>query len=245
MDFSLLQEGARHFGLRDVLAFDMPWMYYSAIVIDSILRFGWAPLVIFTHDLQRGTIVAFIVAFAEATRRGVWILFRVENEHCTNVGSLKASRDIPLPYKVIESAEKAEEPVKPDHEVRNHTFELEAIPAQSKTQDDAPLMEAGLHGRIKRSGTRAAISRMLADAHKQDFQKKRRGPEDETEEGALRATRRKDGIEAALQEDEESDGEVDEASDERELYDRSEKGVVVLERERLVASPDAARSRGR
>lgn len=28
----------------------------------------------------------------------MWTLFRVENEHCTNVGRFRASRDIPLPY---------------------------------------------------------------------------------------------------------------------------------------------------
>ena len=30
----------------------------------------------------------------------MWTLFRVENEHCTNVGRFRASRDVPLPYDI-------------------------------------------------------------------------------------------------------------------------------------------------
>ena len=30
----------------------------------------------------------------------MWSLFRVENEHCNNVGKFRASRDVPLPYKI-------------------------------------------------------------------------------------------------------------------------------------------------
>lgn len=30
----------------------------------------------------------------------MWTLFRVENEHCTNVGRFRASRDVPLPYEL-------------------------------------------------------------------------------------------------------------------------------------------------
>lgn len=44
--------------------------------------------------------VAFFIALSEVLRRGLWTLFRVENEHCNNVGRFRASRDVPLPYEI-------------------------------------------------------------------------------------------------------------------------------------------------
>ena len=100
MDFSLLQQGTRNAGLREVIAFgNHKWLYYGILVLDPILRFSWIFLAIFTRNIQHGSIVAFLVAFVEVTRRGMWTIFRVENEHCTNITQQKASRDIPLPYK--------------------------------------------------------------------------------------------------------------------------------------------------
>ena len=34
----------------------------------------------------------------------MWTLFRVENEHCTNVGRFRASRDVPLPYDIADES---------------------------------------------------------------------------------------------------------------------------------------------
>ncbi len=47
--------------------------------------------------------VLTISSFAEVTRRGIWTIFRVENEHAANVSRFKASRDVPLPYKLSSS----------------------------------------------------------------------------------------------------------------------------------------------
>lgn len=103
MDFSLLQAGSRHFLLRDILALKRRWMYYAIMIIDPILRFSWIFYAVFTHDSQHSSICSFLVSFAEATRRGMWVLFRVENEHCANVAQYKASRDVPLPYHLHEA----------------------------------------------------------------------------------------------------------------------------------------------
>jgi hypothetical protein len=70
------------------------------MVIDPILRFNWIFYIIYRNDLQTTSIVAFFVAFSEVCRRGMWTLFRVENEHCNNVGRFRASRDVPLPYEI-------------------------------------------------------------------------------------------------------------------------------------------------
>ncbi|KAL8315673.1 hypothetical protein RB593_008972 [Gaeumannomyces tritici] len=100
MDFSLLQPSPHNFLLRDITGLKSKWPYYGIMVADPILRFIWIFYAIFTHDAQHSTIMSFMVAFAEVTRRGMWTIFRVENEHCSNVAQYKASRDVPLPYRL-------------------------------------------------------------------------------------------------------------------------------------------------
>jgi len=83
MDWSLMDPYAKHPFLRNTLGFKYAWWYYAAIVIDPIIRFNWILYAIYGHDVQHSTIIAFMVAFTEVLRRGMWQLFRVENEHCT------------------------------------------------------------------------------------------------------------------------------------------------------------------
>lgn len=99
MDFSLLQIESRRFGLRNVLALKTRWPYYAVMVADPVLRFGWI-VAVFTHDRQHPTLFSFLVALLEIVRRGIWAIFRVENEHCANVSQYKASRDVPLPCRI-------------------------------------------------------------------------------------------------------------------------------------------------
>lgn len=68
------------------------------MILDPILRFNWIFYAIYRHDVQHSAVLSFFVAFSEVLRRGMWTLFRVENEHCTNVGRFRASRDVALPY---------------------------------------------------------------------------------------------------------------------------------------------------
>lgn len=99
MDWSLLNPSSKpHPFLRDTLAYKQTWLYYLAIVADPILRFNWIFYAIFADDIQHSAILSFAVSLSEVFRRGLWMLFRVENEHCTNVGRFRASRDVPLPY---------------------------------------------------------------------------------------------------------------------------------------------------
>ncbi|KAL8728703.1 MAG: hypothetical protein Q9181_005249 [Wetmoreana brouardii] len=100
MDWSLCNPYAEHPFLRDVLGYKSPWVYYGAMLIDPILRFNWIFYVIFTSELQHSALLSFMISLSEIGRRAMWTLFRVENEHCTNVGRFRASRDVPLPYEI-------------------------------------------------------------------------------------------------------------------------------------------------
>src|SRR6187402_3611631 len=105
MDWSLLQPHASKRFLREVRGYKHPYWYYLAMFLDPVLRFNWIFYAIYTHNLQHSTFVSFIVAFSEVTRRGIWVVFRVENEHCSNVARFKASRDVPLPYSIHTDSE--------------------------------------------------------------------------------------------------------------------------------------------
>ena len=102
MDWSLIR-GPRHPKyplLREKLGYKQVWMYYVAMIIDPIIRFNWVLYIIVSAELQHSAILSFFIAFSEVCRRGMWAIFRVENEHCTNVGKFRASRDIELPYEL-------------------------------------------------------------------------------------------------------------------------------------------------
>ncbi|KAI1352146.1 EXS family-domain-containing protein [Xylaria sp. FL0043] len=188
MDFSLLQADARHPFLRDILGLKRRWVYYAIMVIDPILRFGWIFYAIFTHDAQHSTIVSFLVSLSEVVRRGIWALLRVENEHCSNVAQYKASRDIPLPYDL--PREPLIERMSTDELSRTtnqgpSTQDVGRTPSQDQRRPDgqqsgfspAPLEEAGLRKRRKSEGLVAkSIRGIMATAHRQDFEKKRRPP---------------------------------------------------------------------
>ncbi|KAH7165894.1 EXS family-domain-containing protein [Dactylonectria macrodidyma] len=189
MDFSLLQPQARHRGLRDIIALKPRWLYYFIMVADPILRFAWIFYAIFTHNTQHSTIVSFMVAFFEVTRRGMWTLFRVENEHCANVAQYKASRDVPLPYRIEPLTDRASIDTVPAS--RQDTATSSALGRRSTTTAtgaDVPSIEEGISRR--RTDTMASkrnFSRILAEAHKQDFEKRRRPTEQVEEEDAARA----------------------------------------------------------
>lgn len=213
MDFSLLQPvNNNNFLLRDILGLKKKWPYYTAMVVDPILRFAWIFYAIFTHDTQHNTIVSFLVAFGEVTRRGMWTIFRVENEHCGNVAQYKASRDVPLPYK-LEGEESSSgsgaddgllgEPTTPG-KGRSSGVDAERSPAAARLNSLARAgsrVSAAEEGRagdsiagdvpggatLRRRLTRAdtivgALSRHLAEAHKQDFEKRRKPPVSPAEE---------------------------------------------------------------
>ena len=87
--------------LRNVLAYRKhKWLYYLAMFVDPILRFNWIFYVIYKDETQHSSLISFLIALSEIFRRALWVLLRVENEHCTNVGRFRASRDPALPYSI-------------------------------------------------------------------------------------------------------------------------------------------------
>lgn len=104
MDWSLGNPYAKHPLLREGLAFRQVWVYYTAMVLNVIIRFNWIFYPIFTHDIHHSAVLGFLVAASEVCRRGIWSILRVENEHCTNVLLLRASRSVPLPYGIRDAS---------------------------------------------------------------------------------------------------------------------------------------------
>ncbi|KAK7403634.1 Xenotropic and polytropic retrovirus receptor 1 [Neonectria punicea] len=186
MDFSLLQPGSRHWALRDILALKSRWLYYFIMVADPALRFAWIFYAIFTHNKQHSTIVSFMVSFMEVTRRGMWALFRVENEHCSNVSQYKASRDVPLPYQIEPLINRTSVDTLPAS--RQGTAISSAVGRPSTataTGVGSPFVGEGTtRRRTDTMVSRRNFSRILAEAHKQDFEKRRRPTEQVDEEAA-------------------------------------------------------------
>lgn len=249
MDFSLLQPDARRRFLRDLLGLKRQWPYYVIMVVDPILRFSWIFYAIFTHNAQHSTIVSFLVGVAEVTRRGMWALIRVENEHCFNVAAYKASRDLPLPYKLdSESTSEQASTNEPRTKSREENAVASAVDASGAASSlrmreevgvagdttqlqPTPLLEAGISvlRRRRRSSTAGArsIRGIMAEAHRQDFEKKRRplestsaavDEEDEEDEDEER------DIDGSEDDENDDDDESDTASvhDERMQARRSE-----------------------
>lgn len=207
MDWSLGNPFAKHRFLRDQLAYRRKYIYYIAMIENTILRQQWVFYALFTHDLQHSAAMSFFVALAEVIRRGIWVLFRVENEHTNNVKQFRASRDIPLPYSIPQSPSKTSsdddngtvrrrKPSKTEqpHEESGHhedqsasgrttsaNYDVERQPSNesSNTSQDREPASVGLRA-LRRVGT------VIAAAHAQDFTKKRRpevvgdSPSDET-----------------------------------------------------------------
>ncbi|EZF33446.1 hypothetical protein H101_02979 [Trichophyton interdigitale H6] len=205
MDWSLCNPYSKNPYLRDFLGFRRRWVYYVAMIIDPILRFNWILYAIFIHDIQHSAVLSFAVALSEVCRRGMWTIFRVENEHCTNVGRFRASRDVPLPYDIsmTVSDEEAmssipaastsykgrESKASPPHALGRIPTGGTAVSSGAATQ--MPDLESGdggdestsslrrrrysqREGATPPSGTLARVGTMLATAHAQDFERKKR-----------------------------------------------------------------------
>lgn len=192
-DWSLGDPSAKHPFLRQTLGYKKVWMYYLAIAIDPILRFNWIFYAVIPLQLQHSAITSFFVAFSEVFRRGMWSLFRVENEHCSNVGHFRASRDVPLPYE-LPSPEETEVDTTSQDYGRRADEEQPLSPHISRTST-APMPSYATGADVARTSTRRrrasfgpelqqqpspmarGLQRMgtaLRNAHNQDFEKKKK-----------------------------------------------------------------------
>ncbi|KAL4896014.1 EXS family-domain-containing protein [Aspergillus ambiguus] len=168
MDWSLGNPYAKHPLLRDALAFRKVWVYYAAMVVDVIVRFNWIFYAIFAHDMQHSAVLSFVVSFSEICRRGVWTIFRVENEHCTNVLLFRASRDVPLPYAI--SVPHTE----PEYPVADVQLQDQQAPAPQATAVDIEQGTPSTPGASLRARGLSRVGNIMATAHAQDFQRKKR-----------------------------------------------------------------------
>ncbi|KAL9126725.1 MAG: hypothetical protein Q9217_004270 [Psora testacea] len=241
MDWSLCNPYAEYPFLRDVLGYKRPWVYYLAMILDPVLRFNWIFYAIYSNDLQHSALLSFFVGFSEVCRRGMWCLFRVENEHCTNVGRFRASRDVPLPYDLPSPCQTPSSVDEMDgrHDqqprpfTRRNTYtdpitgafstNLEALQQSPRLRRRATLVESDtpiIRG-IVRVGT--AINR----AHAQDFERRRRPVDAATDERGLGSSPHHEGPSVGLGESSDEE-EYEEMEDERRV---GEGPVEVLRRE--------------
>ncbi|TVY49343.1 Protein SYG1-like protein [Lachnellula occidentalis] len=218
MDWSLLQPNASKSLLRDVRGFKSAWWYYGAMILDPILRFNWIFYAIYTHSLQHSTMVSFLVALSEVTRRGVWTLFRVENEHCANVARFKASRDVPLPYSIpTESEEDLQR--QETHTAEGQAAQISTSLERHRSYASGVLEAQDQDGDLRHRAPSRTFTSVIADAHTQDFEKKRKPGAGDGENTGNRLRRDATGDARGGSSDDEDDDEDDEdASDEQDMF---------------------------
>lgn len=223
------------------------------MILDPILRFNWIFYAIFSHEVQHSAILSFFVAISEIIRRGIWVLFRVENEHCTNVTRFRAQRDVPLPYHLQEAVDSAE--LLRQEEVRQGTAATRSPPSSGNggleagttgADVDPHRGESALASLRRRheapshppqhtaaAGFASRFARIIHGAHAQDFERKRKSAAATPEEGS---------------EDDEEDEEEEEDEDEDggRVPDQEEVDEEMVEAERTAGQlgesvSDAAR----
>ncbi|KAK9374054.1 EXS family-domain-containing protein [Lipomyces chichibuensis] len=77
-----------HKGLRSILYFPSPYIYYAAVFVDFILRFTWSLKVsphLYFFNKQEGGV--FALEMMELLRRWVWLFLRIETEWIRTTGS--------------------------------------------------------------------------------------------------------------------------------------------------------------
>lgn len=244
MDWSLCNPNAKHPFLRNVLGFRRVWVYYVAMVLDPILRFNWIFYAIYTHDIQHSAVLSFFVGFSEICRRGMWSIFRVENEHCTNVHRFRASRDIPLPYALttpddtVSTYEETYEPATQQDPILGSPY-AGAEDAGTATGTELDLERVATADTLRRRRTlqqqqqqqppppvrgMSRVGAMLAAAHAQDFERKKKP------DALSGATENMDGDGVSSEfddedEDEEDDDNGDEAEADYDAFEDSQNGT--------------------
>lgn len=98
MDWSLMQFNSENYFLRDILIYKRKIFYYFGMIIDIILRFQWVVYVFTPYWISHNPLTAFLVALSELIRRFIWLFFRMENEHASNVNLFRVSRSCAIPY---------------------------------------------------------------------------------------------------------------------------------------------------
>ncbi|GAD98532.1 signal transduction protein Syg1 [Paecilomyces variotii No. 5] len=180
MDWSLCNPYAKNRFLREILAFRKAWIYYVAMVLDVVVRFNWIFYAIFASDLQHSAVLSFLVSLSEVCRRGMWTIFRVENEHCTNVHLFRASRDVPLPYPIPSELPPGPAEVPSVQDVQLQERPTTAAPTAGSTSIDVEHgLQPGMRPSIRQRHMSLVdginrIGNIVTSAHAQDFVRKKK-----------------------------------------------------------------------
>lgn len=192
MDWLLLHFGLKNFLLRDHLIYPNHYVYYAAMILDVVLRFQWVFYACFSNQIQQLAATSFLIAVAELFRRFIWVFFRMENEHATNVTTFRALKNLPLPYPVKTGVEKAVDRLVRLHFVQHsatHDLErlkdLERVNTSTSRHKQTPSVSDTEVGTPKRRKlTIFNIGDRINKAHIKDFQRRKtfRDYSDEEEE---------------------------------------------------------------
>ncbi|SCU81646.1 LANO_0B03774g1_1 [Lachancea nothofagi CBS 11611] len=183
MDWSLLQINSRNWLLRDdlYLAGRKNWktgvysrrrkvIYYAAMVWDVLMRFQWVVYAVAPATMQQSAVTTFILAALEVSRRFVWVVFRVENEHVANVHLFKVSGEVSLPFPSTVSVDTDTEA-----SISSGHYSLSDV---NNPQLPSAVYRGEGPQRSKSSGLFKTFSKSIPWAHARDFQR----PESCTEE---------------------------------------------------------------
>lgn len=173
MDWSLGNPYAKNPMLREVLAFRRVWVYYAAMLLDVVVRFNWIFYAVFIKNIQQSALLSFMVSFSEVCRRGVWSIFRVENEHCTNVLLFRASRDVPLPYDVPSPAVPPLDGSAEDVQLQEQQHTTTPFMAPGDVEHGTPSTSSMQARRRRPSVGISRVGTIVASAHAQDFERRR------------------------------------------------------------------------
>ncbi|KAJ5146368.1 uncharacterized protein N7515_000932 [Penicillium bovifimosum] len=171
MDWSLGNPYAKNPMLREVLAFRRVWVYYAAMILDVIVRFNWIFYAIFITNIQQSALLSFMISLSEVCRRGIWSIFRVENEHCTNVLLFRASRDVPLPYDVPSPSQALDGA--PDGVQLQEQHAATPFMAPGDVEHGAPSTSSMRARQRRPSVGIVRVGEIVASAHAQDFERRR------------------------------------------------------------------------
>uniref|UniRef100_A0A3Q3CCR8 Xenotropic and polytropic retrovirus receptor 1b n=1 Tax=Haplochromis burtoni TaxID=8153 RepID=A0A3Q3CCR8_HAPBU len=157
MDWGLFDRNAgENTFLREEIVYPHKAYYYSAIVEDVLLRFGWILTVTVTTLVTFdgiSDIFATVLAPLEVFRRFVWNFFRLENEHLNNCGEFRAVRDISVAPLNADDQTLLEQMMDQEDGVRNRqgkkswkrsysmSLRRPRLASQSKTRDTKVLIE--------------------------------------------------------------------------------------------------------
>ncbi|XP_078182777.1 phosphate 1 [Carex rostrata] len=103
-DWGFFQPKSRNYLLRDDLVLKHQFVYYLSMGVNLGLRLAWIfSLVHINVDPFQHRLIDFLLASFEVIRRGHWNFYRLENEHLNNVGKFRAVKEVPLPFRELDS----------------------------------------------------------------------------------------------------------------------------------------------